>query len=318
MNNYINENIYNDKLVEQIINYENHDLIAINNLLNYENTNITNNLTDSSLQDQLVNNIICDNINCDNICDSAWDDAINDNKFILNNKIIRIFPQLKNVNNYSKLKIDDDSLSYITIREIADLTSKIICHHLIKYNINPQKVTIVDYTSGVGGNVLSFCKYFNKIYAIELSKIRYENLINNIDVYGFKNTYCINDSSINFTYNELEKIHADVVFIDPPWGGSEYKSSDSLRLMLGEKPIEELTIDIFNIFLKNYKKLKETTNEKNNTKFVILKLPKNYDIEHLYYYIQEHNNIENHIICIYLYILNKMLIVVFEFFNIIS
>ena len=68
-----------------------------------------------------------EHINESNIINiDAWNEAINDNEFIIKNKISRIFPQLKNSNNYLKLMIDEDSFSFITIREIAELTSKII------------------------------------------------------------------------------------------------------------------------------------------------------------------------------------------------
>jgi 16S rRNA G966 N2-methylase RsmD len=252
-----------------------------------------------------------------------WDDSINDNQFILTNKIMRIFPQLKNSNNYSKLKIDDESLTYITIREIADLTSKIICHHLIKYNLNPQKVKIIDYTAGVGGNVLSFSKFFNKVYAVEINKNRYEYLKNNVDVYECKNVLCVNDSSINFNENFLVEINPNVIFIDPPWGGNNYRETQSLKLNLGGVGIENLVIDIFSRLYQYTIKNDIMTTEINNkkiyrqnifhNKFVIIKLPKNYDIEYFYETIKK-NNIPNHTICSYLYILNKMLIIVCEFF----
>lgn len=252
-----------------------------------------------------------------------WDDSINDNKFILTNKIMRIFPQLKNSNNYSKLKIDDESLTYITIREIADLTSKIICHHLIKYNLNPQKVKIIDYTAGVGGNVLSFSKFFNKVYAVEIHKKRYEYLKNNIDLYECKNVLCVNDSSINFNEKFMVEINPNVIFIDPPWGGNNYRETDSLKLSLGEVGIENLVIDIFSKLYEHTIKNENMTTEINNkkiyrqnifhNKFVVVKLPKNYDIEYFYETIKK-NNIKNHTICSYLYILNKMLIIVCEFF----
>ena len=101
-----------------------------------------------------------------NIQEDPWEMSINDNNFYINNKIARIFPILKNFNNLSKIKIDDESFSYITIREIADLISKIICFHLLEFNLNPLKIKIIDYTSGVGGNVLSFCRFFKYVYAI--------------------------------------------------------------------------------------------------------------------------------------------------------
>lgn len=251
--------------------------------------------------------------NCD-----AWDRAINDDKFYINNKIARIFPILKNFSNYSKLKIDDTSFSYITIREIADIISKIISHHLLVYNLNPQKITIIDYTSGVGGNVLSFSKFFYCVYAVEICKQRCEYLENNINVYGYKNINIINDCSIKFNNNSMIDINPNVIFIDPPWGGIEYKNNESLLLSLGEMSIEELLIDIVSKFSKFYLNKFNEYNKINydydnyNNKLILLKLPKNYDIEHLYNYIKQNNNFVNYNIKTYLYILNKMLIVICE------
>ncbi len=239
----------------------------------------------------------------------AWNEAINDNEFIVKNKISRIFPQLKNSNNYLKLMIDEDSFSYITIREIAELTSKIICYHLIKYNINPQKIKIIDYTAGVGGNVISFGKHFNHVYAIEIDKTRSDYLLNNINIYNLKNIKIINDSSINFNKNDMIEINPNVIFIDPPWGGNCYRNNDLLKLNLGDIPIEELIIDIFDKF---YTIITNPTNSYSN-RFVVLKLPKNYDIEYIYNYIKNNTDKKPYIICSYLYILNKMLILVCEY-----
>jgi 16S rRNA G966 N2-methylase RsmD len=286
----------------------------------YDNNNLD--LRDTNLEDDELD-INDENSFIEN--SDPWDISINDNQFIINNKIMRIFPQLKNSDDYAKLKIDDESLTYITIREIADLTSKIICHHLIKFNINPQKIKIMDYTAGVGGNVLSFSKYFNKVYAIELDKKRYEYLTNNVNIYECKNVLCINDSSITFNDKFLVEINPNVIFVDPPWGGNGYKENESLRLKIGEIPIEELVIDIFaklyNEIIKNDNLTYEVNNKKIykqnifHNKFVVLKLPKNYDIEYFYETIKK-NNIPNHIINSYLYILNKMLIIVCEFFSV--
>jgi len=302
----------------------NNIIIEKENLVDKENQNNLEN-TNEIIFDCENNN---ENINNENyINNDPWDDSINDNQFILNNKIIRIFPQLKNPKNYSNIKIDDESLTYITIREIADLTSKIICHHLIKFNINPQRIKIIDYTAGVGGNVLSFSKFFNKVYAIEINKNRYEYLINNVNVYEYENILCINDSAINFNNKFLVDINPNVIFVDPPWGGNSYKETDCLRLKLGDVPIENLVIDIFSKLYENIIKKDNLTIEINNkkiyktnifhNKFVVLKLPKNYDIEYFYEKIKNHN-IPEHTINSYLYILNKMLIIVCEFFSIIN
>ena len=248
--------------------------------------------------------------------EDPWETSINDDKFYINNKVARIFPVLKNFNNYSKIKIDDESFSYITIREIAELTTKIICYHLLEFNLNPQKINVVDYTSGVGGNVLSFCKYFNYIYAIELSQQRAEYLENNIGVYGFKNIKVVNKCAIEFNNNDLIQINPNVIYLDPPWGGTNYKNNENLLLKLGDISIEELIVDIsikFSIYYENIVNLnlKEKKNNLNN-KLIILKLPKNYDVEYLYNYIKNNNNLTNYNLSLYLYVLNKMIIIVCE------
>ena len=265
-----------------------------------------------------------------------WDCAINDENFYINNKIARIFPLLKNSTCYNKLKIDDESFSYITIREIADLITKVICHHLMKFNINPQKVNIVDYTAGVGGNVLSFVKYFNHVTAIESCALRASYLKNNVEIYGFKNITIINDTSINYHNNELIMSDTNVVFVDPPWGGSSYKDCDELlQLKLDNISMENLFIDIVKKYSEYYfhkekfiNILQQITSKHNiiqptkvnklynkydikYNKVVVFKLPKNYDIENFYSFIKAHSSYyTNYIIRSYVYILNKMIIVV--------
>ena len=258
------------------------------------------------------------------INEDVWENSfVDDNKFYINNKIARIFPIIKNFNNYSKLKIDDDSFSYITVREIADMITKLISYHLLYFNLNPQKMTIIDYTAGVGGNVLSFSKYFNYVYGIEIDKVRASYLENNINIYGFNNVKVINDCSINFTCEEMIKINPNIIFMDPPWGGTDYKNNDTLLLKLGNKSIEELIEDIIIIFSKHYLNennsnqpdcgpRERSINPANlNNKLIVLKLPKNYDVEYFYNYIKN-VKADNYSINIYLYILNKMIIIICE------
>lgn len=305
--NYIN----NYNLMNKLSKEKNNTIIEI---INDKETNPDEKINLD--QDSHTNEENLDLDDLSSCSNDPWESSINDDKFYINNKVARIFPILKNFNNFSKIKIDDESFCFITIREIADMTSKIICYHLLQYNLNPQKIKIADYTSGVGGNVLSFSKYFKYVYAIEICPARAQFLENNISIYGFKNIDVINQCAIEFNSNELVKQNPSVIFMDPPWGGSNYKSNENLLLKLGSMGIEELIIDITQKFSDNYSKIiktnpKEKTNNYNN-KFIILKLPKNYDIEYLYNYLNNNNKTSNYNILSYLYILNKMLIVVCE------
>ena len=317
-NLYLTDNNYYFNVINSLTNDDENKIINhdYKNYKNYKNDyknykNDYENYNTNYNDDNYIEN----NENNENIED-AWDSAINDEKFYINNKIARIFPILKNFNNFSKIKIDDDSFCYITIREIAEIISKIICYHLLEYNLNPQKSIIIDYTSGVGGNVLSFCKFFKSVYAIELDELRADYLKNNIAVYGFKNITVINGCALEFNNNEMITLNPNIIFIDPPWGGSNYKNNENLSLSLGLIQLEELVIDITRKFSNYYEEIvnlnpKEKNNNYNN-KFIILKLPKNYNIEHFYNYVKVNNNFVNYNINIYLYILNKMIVLVCE------
>jgi hypothetical protein len=242
-----------------------------------------------------------------------WQKAIDDNKFIVNKKISKMFPYLKNPQNYLKLKIDQESHNYISYRDIADVITKIICMYLVKENVNPATQTIVDYTAGVGGNVLSFAKYFGKVVAIEIDELRASHLKNNADVYGYENVEIICGSSTNY----VPKPTDSVIFIDPPWGGIHYKEHKNLTLFLGERSnpssvgersnpslvgeqsnpslvgdvaIEQLVTTLFARF--------------SHIRFVVLKLPKNYDTEYF------NNNVKN--LNTTFWILKKMFLVVIK------
>ena len=317
-----------NKYIEDKVNYEyfknlylidgNYHINTIKNInsINYSNNEkSTNNYADYDNNNNNIDNDFDNNSNSTDHED-VWETVINDEKFYINNKIARIFPVLKNFNNYSKIKIDEDSFCYITIREIAEIISKIICYHLLEYNLNPQKSTIIDYTAGVGGNILSFSKYFKSIYAIELDELRADYLKNNIGVYGYKNITVINKCAIEFNNMDLITLNPNVVFVDPPWGGSNYKNNENLTLSLGNIQMEELVIDIVKKFSEHYTKIVELNPKENNNnynnKFIILKLPKNYNIEYFYNHIKSNNNFPNYNICLYLYILNKMIVIVCE------
>lgn len=281
---------------------------TINNIL--ENIKINNNVEERENErggEKENDQVIIDDNSDFEI--NSWDEIISNKSYLLKNRMIRIFPQLKNKNDYTKLKIDDESFSFITIREIADFTSKIICHHLINDYTNPLKISICDLTAGVGGNVISFSNYFNSVHAIELDKLRHDYLVNNVDIYNLKNITTYNLCAIKFIDEYLLKINPSVLFIDPPWGGSGYKNNDSLKLNIGHLSIEDLLVFILNKFSLGYVSCnKNLEYSVEHNKIIIFKLPKNYDITFFYEYIKN-QCINNYIVKHHLYIFNKMILV---------
>jgi len=203
------------------------------------------------------------------------------------NRILRLFPYIEDKKRSEKLKIDKESISYISLREVANDITKIIINHISNINITPDNCIITDITAGVGGNAISFGMLLNKVNAIEIDELRYEYLINNINVYELKNISVYHDDCKNIMY-KLDR--QDVVFIDPPWGGKDYKQYNKLRLYLSDTPIEDICNNLFN---------KEIT--KHPPHLIVIKLPNNYDIAYLYDSVDSAK--------IYLHKLQKMLII---------
>ena len=178
----------------------------------------------------------------------------------------RLFPEPENKRKIKNLKIDSESVHYISIYRQAAQISKILKRILLKFRLDPKNTFITDATAGVGGNVISFAKHFKWVHAIEIDKLRVDYLINNMNVYNLKNFQPINGDCIK----ELVKIkRQEVVFLDPPWGGRNYKKFKTLRLSVSNMSIESLCEMIFD---KNQMRCVP--------KIVMLKLPLNYDVKH--------------------------------------
>lgn len=196
---------------------------------------------------------------------------------------IRLFPYIDDINMMNKLKIDAESISMISPRDIADKISQIIIVNCEKIGLDPEKVTITDANSGVGGNTISFGKHFQYVNAVEIDTRRCNYLKNNVGIYQLNNVavYC------HDYLNVMDKLKQEIVYLDPYWGGRNYKFQTFLRLKISEKSLEDVC-------------QKLTT----QTKMTVLKLPLNYDLEYL------HENMCNHVKEMYIYRLFKMYILV--------
>jgi hypothetical protein len=186
------------------------------------------------------------------------------------NLISKIFPKS---NDDTLLKTDDEGVWSITLPKEADQISEIILDSIGK------NVTIVDCTAGLGGNVISFAKYFKKVIGIELNKNRFDLLENNINVYNFTNVQLINDNCINFISNESSLNNCDVLFFDPPWGGPDYKSQNKISIKLDDLNLT----DIMNKIIPYNRP-------------IFLKLPFNYDLNKFSNFDYKVHKIKNYLL----------------------
>lgn len=148
------------------------------------------------------------------------------------------------------MEIPENYVNVYTTPLQADQINRII----LKY-INPCAI-ITDATAGIGGNATYFCKKFKYVNLVENNYNVIELLKNNTSGYSNKVIYTC-------SYNTLKYIlKQDVIFIDPPWGGTDYKNKKNI-----------------NLFLDNENVLSVIENIYNYTQFVFLKVPNNFPQE---------------------------------------
>ncbi|CAI5705768.1 unnamed protein product [Peronospora effusa] len=117
-------------------------------------------------------------------------------------------------------------------------------------------LVVTDGTACIGGNVLSFCDFFMHVNAIENNATRVQMLRHNLQVLKKTNVKCIHANYLDV----MLELQQDVVFLDPPWGGPEYKDLNKVDLFLGDVPLHEIC-----------------TRLQSSTKCIILKVPSNFD-----------------------------------------
>jgi hypothetical protein len=196
-------------------------------------------------------------------------------------------PPSKHFNN---LMIDQESVSYITTPLNSDIITTIIESH-IPDHIYPGELCLFDATACVGGDTITFAKLFGTVIASEIRKDRCDMLINNLNEFELYNVIPINEDCLK-VYEKVNFI--DIMYFDPPWGGKNYKDEKELKLSIGNVYIEDIINNIFEGRVRS------------DVKIIALKLPKNYNLLDLY------EKTKRDTVTIYLYELQKMLILIYK------
>lgn len=135
----------------------------------------------------------------------------------------------------TNLVLDDESLYSTTDQVTADRITKDILRFV------SNMATITDATACIGGTALAFSREFAKVNAIELDDNRYRYLIHNLKTLqthaGYKNNItCYHGDALE----ECIRLKQQVIFIDPPWGGPEYRQVAKLSLFLSGVPFSQV------------------------------------------------------------------------------
>ena len=162
--------------------------------------------------------------------------------------------------DYDKLIVTEEGEYSITKRKDGEELLKII-KSVVKSDLKEKIIT--DLTGNVGGDTILFGLNFKEVRSIEYNKENFDALENNVKVFGLNN--------ITLYYGDSTKIYdweTDILYLDPPWGGSDYKSKIDLDLYLGDVRVDEF--------------VKEVLERDNRPTYIFMKLPRNYNFKRLY------------------------------------
>lgn len=168
-----------------------------------------------------------------------------------------LFPKKAGV-DYSKLKMTPEGEYSITKRKDGE----VLLAHMKSMIKGIKTKSITDLTGNVGGDTILFGIHFKDVKSIEMNPENFEALKNNVEVFGLKN--------VDVMQGDSTKVYVwktDVLYLDPPWGGPEYKTKKELDLYLGDERVD--------LFLDRI--LKQDT----KPDYIFMKLPANYYFDRL-------------------------------------
>lgn len=175
------------------------------------------------------------------------------------------FPDKKGI-DYNKILITTEGRYSISDKKGS---SKLV--ELIERFFHSKDLIVTDATGNNGSDTIALALKFKKVNSIELDEMNYKALINNINVFNLTNVDVHSGDSLKI----LPTLKQDVIYIDAPWGGSNYKDSERMGLFMSGHELS----DIYNKF-------------KNKTKLFVFKIPFNYDFT---LFIQTTKTIKYHI-----------------------
>lgn len=168
-----------------------------------------------------------------------------------------VFPLREGI-DYNKLNLTTEGEYSVTRRRDADKILSVIS----KTVGNLKTKTVTDATGCNGGDTIHFGLHCLFVNSIEVNEENFKVLQNNVEVYGLTNVTLHNgDCTKIFNWK------TDILFIDPPWGGPNYKEIENLELYLSDKRLDEWLEEIL------LRKLRPT--------YIYLKLPANYNFNRL-------------------------------------
>ncbi len=174
--------------------------------------------------------------------------------------------------NFQKLGVVDYNSEMAGYRQVYFLK---YCLQIIKkkfFNDSFADINITETNAGLGGFTYLLLFNFNKLNVIDIDEKRVNFIKSNINnVYS--EFYNIKNKEINYFSDNCLKvtknITSDIIISDFPWGGIDYKKSNTIRLLVNDCEGNELYID--DMVVNLYKQ--------NKFKIYLVYIPKNFDLK---------------------------------------
>lgn len=142
----------------------------------------------------------------------------------------------------NSIKIDDVGLFSVTNAEQATKMA-IACAEVFHKLPNSQgrKPWITDGCACVGGNVFGFAlsNLFYHVQSVEYDHNRKQMLESNVKILQKKCQTPVTVFEDSYL-SAMTYLQQDIVFLDPPWGGTDYKNGESVKLELGGKTVTDI------------------------------------------------------------------------------
>lgn len=120
-----------------------------------------------------------------------------------------------------------ENLSHSTPFKMGNRLTIWMINKYLDYFDNPNR--IIDLTGSIGGDSLTFSKFFPNVTTFEIDSDKYKSLLYNINLYDkqFQISAFNRDSSLWLKNEHNHKNTKNkIVYFDPPWGGLDYKHQD--------------------------------------------------------------------------------------------
>lgn len=138
----------------------------------------------------------------------------------------------------------------------------------IRYNL--RNMVITDACAGNGGDSIYFSSVFKSVQSLEKDPKEFKFLKENVEFHNIKNIK-ISQKSYLDVWKDLKQ---DIIYMDPPWGGPDYKLLPIVDLFLDGINISRIVGELF---------------REERAKMIIIKIPHNFNIKGFSEFLHDRN-----------------------------